>query len=120
MRLVLLIIVVIAVSTMVSFFLMPLVEEDRYYGSDEPILPISFAHGDHSSVTCTTCHHDFVDNTGPGVCMNCHVTNKEVSHLLEEQVHGLCMGCHVELSAQHEKSGPVRQCTACHTLEDEP
>lgn len=120
MKFVLAVVIVVAVTTAVLLPLAPTFQEDHYYGSRESILPMSFAHGDHTTVTCITCHHDFVDETGPGLCMNCHVTHEEVSDLLEEQFHGLCMGCHVDLSAQHEKAGPVRQCLACHTLEDEP
>ncbi len=95
-------------------------KEDNYYGSPSPILPMAFAHADHRSVTCVDCHHNFTDGSGIGTCVHCHVTDEELFSQLENQFHDLCRGCHVELSSQHEASGPVRQCLQCHHLEDVP
>ena len=44
---------------------------DYHYGSLEPILPMNFAHLDHANENCVLCHHNYVDDTGGGLCMNC-------------------------------------------------
>jgi hypothetical protein len=85
-----------------------------YYGSPEPILPMSFAHTDHGGINCAHCHHNFTDGSGGGLCMNCHVTNEKLWPVLERQFHDLCRGCHSEKAARGEKGGPPRQCIACH------
>ncbi|MDJ0926716.1 MAG: cytochrome c3 family protein [Gammaproteobacteria bacterium] len=93
---------------------------DHHWGSPQPILPMTFAHADHGAENCTTCHHDYIDDTGPGTCMNCHVTDAEVSPLLREQFHDLCMGCHVETRGEGEVAGPPRRCIDCHLGDDLP
>ena len=81
------------------------------------LLPMTFAHADHAKEQCVTCHHNYQDNTGQGLCIICHQTNEEISYLIEEQFHDLCMGCHTEKVHKKEKSGPMRHCAACHTKE---
>lgn len=95
-------------------------KKDRYYGSPEPILPMSFAHIDHASEQCVECHHNYADDTGAGLCMNCHVTDEELWPVLEAQYHDLCMGCHIRKSAQGEDGGPPRQCKLCHAVDSLP
>lgn len=91
-----------------------------HYDSPERILPMTFAHVDHATVSCIDCHHNYVDDTGIEPCMFCHVTNSEVRLLLEEQFHTLCRGCHEDLAATGEAGGPPRQCIACHLADRLP
>ena len=93
---------------------------DFYYGSPEPILPMNFAHLDHVGENCVVCHHNYADDTGGGLCMNCHVTDPQVWPLLERQYHDLCRTCHAEKAAQGIDGGPPRECMACHTGDDLP
>lgn len=93
---------------------------DHYYESPSPILPMSFAHADHITENCILCHHNYVDDTGGGLCMNCHVTDASVWPLLEEQFHGLCRGCHEDKAALGEAGGPPRRCIDCHRGDDLP
>ncbi len=92
----------------------------HYFGSPEPILPMTFAHLDHTTVGCIDCHHNYVDDTGSEACMHCHVVNQEVWPLLEEQFHDLCRDCHIERATLGEDAGPARRCAGCHHLEDAP
>lgn len=92
----------------------------HYYESREPILPMNFAHLDHLGENCIVCHHNYVDDTGGGPCMNCHMLNDEVWPLLAEQYHDLCRTCHAEKAAQGIDGGPPRQCIACHMGDDLP
>lgn len=86
-----------------------------------PLLPMRFAHADHTGENCTTCHHNFVDEVGFGAdCLVCHTTDPSVAHRVEQQFHDLCRGCHLELAAMGEPGGPVRACRACHTGDDLP
>lgn len=93
---------------------------DHYYEAPTKILPMSFAHQDHVAVNCIDCHHNYVDDTGGGLCMNCHVTDPQVWPLLEHQFHDLCRGCHEDRAALGEEGGPPRQCVACHMGDDFP
>lgn len=98
----------------------PRIRRGRYFGSPEPILPMSFAHADHKTVNCIDCHHNYVDNTGHDKCMNCHVKRRQLFALLEVQFHTLCRSCHARLAEQGKPGGPVRQCLTCHQLESKP
>ena len=75
------------------------VTNDRYATAPEryepPLLPVSFAHRDHNNFNCVACHHNFADDTGIGLCFDCHKTEPTVAHLIEDQFHDLCRGCHV-------------------------
>ena len=85
-----------------------------------PLLPMTFAHDDHRSVNCITCHHNFVDTTGQGLCLDCHKTNVKVRLEIEPMFHTLCRDCHVQKHTAGEDAGPVRRCADCHTADDEP
>lgn len=87
---------------------------------DRPMLPVTFAHADHVTVNCVVCHHNFIDQTGSGLCFDCHKRESTVSALVETQFHDLCMGCHEARQAAGEDGGPTRQCDACHTADDAP
>ncbi|MEM1103417.1 MAG: cytochrome c3 family protein [Pseudomonadota bacterium] len=91
-----------------------LAQRDTYYGGTMAVLPMTFAHRDHVATKCVVCHHNFNDDTGAGLCINCHVTDTDVMGRLEEQFHDLCRSCHVEKHVQDEPSGPTRQCDGCH------
>ncbi len=84
------------------------------------MLAVSFAHADHVDQTCTSCHHNYIDDTGMGMCLDCHKTDPEVAPLIEEQFHTLCMGCHVDEHTQGLESGPTRSCIACHVPDPHP
>ena len=93
---------------------------DYHYGSPVRILPMTFAHMDHVTVSCVECHHNYVDDTGNGPCMHCHVTDVTVAPLLEDQFHTLCRGCHEDHAGAGEAGGPPRQCAACHMVDQLP
>jgi hypothetical protein len=93
---------------------------DFYYEAPKKILPMNFAHLDHVQVNCVDCHHNYVDDTGGGLCMNCHVTDPQVWPLFEQQFHDLCRGCHEEKAALGEAGGPPRRCVACHMGDELP
>jgi hypothetical protein len=59
--------------------------------AERAMLPVTFAHLDHRSVT-----------------------------LIETQFHTLCRDCHVEKQAEGEDGGPTRRCLDCHTTDDAP
>jgi len=79
-----------------------------------PDLPLKFAHIDHAEEKCAECHHNYQDNTGHGLCLDCHFRDPELSFLMEQQFHDLCRGCHEEKHLQGEDSGPLRICGDCH------
>ncbi len=84
------------------------------------MLAVTFAHADHVEQNCVECHHNFVDDTGTGMCFDCHKTDPEVADLIEEQFHTLCRNCHIEKQAAGEAHGPTRQCLDCHVRDDKP
>ena len=85
-----------------------------------PLLPLTFAHIDHRTVNCVDCHHNYVDTTGQGLCLDCHKTDPAVAALIESQFHELCMDCHLERQKALEDGGPVRSCVECHTQDEAP
>lgn len=91
-----------------------------HFGSPQPILPMTFAHEDHVSESCIGCHHNYVDDSGAGLCMTCHVQHAELLQALELQFHDLCRGCHTDKARESLASGPPRRCVACHRLETRP
>lgn len=115
---------IVAAAGLVIIFGSPIAKEkpvlDYYYESPVPILPMSFAHADHSTENCIDCHHNYNDNTGGGPCMNCHTTNQDVWPLFERQFHDLCRSCHAEKAALGIEGGPPRHCIECHLGDDLP
>ena len=84
-------------------------------------LAMTFAHQDHSTQQCVSCHHNYQDNSGNGLCLECHLTNPALEFALREQFHDLCIGCHINEALDEEGiSGPVRSCTACHLRDERP
>jgi len=92
----------------------------KRYNSPEPILPMTFAHQAHGTVNCLVCHHNFVDDTGKGMCMTCHTGDKDLWPRLESQFHGLCRSCHAKKAAEDIEGGPPGKCVACHLEDDLP
>ena len=85
------------------------------------MLPVTFAHADHTHETCVTCHHNYIDDTGSGLCFHCHKTDPEVAPIIEQQFHDFCRGCHIDkLVVDKDFHGPIRICKDCHTAESEP
>lgn len=84
------------------------------------LLAVYFAHADHVDQSCISCHHNYVDDTGMGMCFDCHKTDPEVKDIIEEQFHELCMGCHLDEQAQGLEYGPTRQCIECHIPDEKP
>ena len=85
-----------------------------------PLLPMTFGHADHHTVDCIACHHNFTDDSGAGVCIDCHKQTAELAPMIEEQFHQLCRDCHARLSMDGEPSGPLRACEGCHLPDSMP
>ena len=90
------------------------------HAAQSVVLPMTFAHADHRRQQCVTCHHNYQDDTGHGLCIDCHRSDPEISSLLREQFHELCMGCHTDTRLKSEHSGPLRSCAHCHTEDNRP
>ena len=88
--------------------------------ADAPLLPMNFAHKDHTAENCIVCHHNFVDDTGQQLCIDCHKRHAEVGLLIEEQFHTLCRSCHVERQREGKDAGPTRSCIDCHQQDPFP
>ena len=87
---------------------------------NSPRLPLTFAHADHAKQQCVACHHNYQDDTGQGLCLDCHRSEPEIAFKMRTQFHNLCMGCHTEKWGEGEDSGPLRSCKACHTVDSQP
>ena len=82
-----------------------------------PIDSAGFLHKNHATVTCVTCHHNFLDHTGKENCLNCHkrVSTDETMRI-DRMFHAFCGECHRRESRIGEgKSGPIDDCAGCHT-----
>jgi len=88
--------------------------------SSAPLLPVTFAHSRHAAESCAICHHNFVDQTGLGLCFDCHKHDPTVASRMEFQFHELCWGCHVERQQEGEVHGPTRACNGCHEADEDP
>lgn len=82
-----------------------------------PVLPLSFAHQDHMDTGCVTCHHNFTDATGQGLCIDCHKTTPAIAGDIQTMFHEFCRDCHVERQREGLDTGPTRACAACHEAE---
>lgn len=87
---------------------------------DGLMLAVNFAHADHVDQTCISCHHNYVDDTGIGMCFDCHKSDPEVAHLMEAQFHDLCRTCHIDQQLAGKAHGPTRACVACHVPDERP
>ena len=80
-----------------------------------PTLPVFFPHEKHTTVNCIACHHNFVDKTGIGSCLDCHRRpHPDLTRSAEATFHTFCRDCHTELAHTSAKHGPTRSCSACH------
>lgn len=84
----------------------------------KPLLPVAFDHNDHSNENCTECHHNFVDDTGEGICYVCHKNDETLALDMQDAFHDFCRGCHIEKRLADEDGGPLRRCSQCHNSED--
>ncbi|MEM1436317.1 MAG: cytochrome c3 family protein [Pseudomonadota bacterium] len=87
---------------------------------DRQLMAAAFAHRDHIQEPCTACHHEFLDDSGPGQCFDCHARHPQTAALVATQFHELCRGCHLERQTAGQDAGPVRRCRDCHHAEEEP
>ena len=81
------------------------------------LVAVHFPHEKHTKVACVACHHNFVDKTGLGSCLDCHRSNRaDLTASAEATFHVFCRGCHTQLAATHagEAHGPTRGCSECH------
>jgi class III cytochrome C family protein len=80
-----------------------------------PTLPVYFPHERHTTVNCVTCHHNFIDKTGIGSCLDCHRQRRpDLIRSGEATFHTFCRDCHTGLAQTTIKHGPTRSCAACH------
>ena len=85
-----------------------------------PMLALSFAHLDHQEVNCIVCHHNFVDQTGDGLCFDCHKRDPQIAPAIETMFHDLCRDCHVQRQHDDLEGGPPRACFSCHEGDTAP
>jgi hypothetical protein len=81
------------------------------------LVAVHFPHEKHTKVSCVTCHHNFIDKTGLGSCLDCHRSNRaDLTASAEATFHVFCRGCHTQLAETHagEAHGPTRACSDCH------
>ena len=79
------------------------------------LLPLYFPHEKHTTVDCVTCHHNFIDKTGVGSCLECHRSSQpNLTQSAEATFHTFCRTCHAELAQTTAKHGPTRACSTCH------
>jgi Class III cytochrome C family len=79
-------------------------------------IAVIFPHDLHTSVSCVTCHHNYVDHTGTTACIECHRSARsDLLRCSESEFHTFCRGCHTQLSLDGQpKHGPTRSCAGCH------
>ena len=79
------------------------------------LLPVYFPHEKHTTVDCVTCHHNFIDKTGVGSCLECHRSSQpDLTQSAEATFHTFCRTCHTDLAQTTDKHGPTRACSTCH------
>jgi len=78
-------------------------------------LALDFPHDKHRAVSCTQCHHDFIDRSGEGSCVSCHRSGRaDLRAGAEARFHDFCLGCHRDPPAYLTRHGPVTGCDTCH------
>ncbi|MGE0280809.1 MAG: cytochrome c3 family protein [Rhizobiaceae bacterium] len=111
------VVIALAVACMAIVYSAP-VSQARLAGlRTTPIDSAGFLHAKHATVTCVTCHHNFLDDTGKENCLNCHkrVSTSETMRI-DRMFHAFCGECHRRESRTGErKSGPIDDCSGCHT-----
>lgn len=78
-------------------------------------IAVNLPHDLHTSVSCVTCHHNYVDHTGTTACVECHRSSRtDLGRSSEQTFHTFCRDCHAQLALDGHKHGPTRSCAACH------
>jgi DMSO/TMAO reductase YedYZ heme-binding membrane subunit len=78
-------------------------------------IPLDFPHGKHGMVNCLTCHHNYADGRGWGLCVQCHRGGRaDLKEGVEARFHAFCLECHRHPQATLKRHGPVAGCSACH------
>lgn len=80
-----------------------------------PIDHARFLHADHAGLSCTGCHHNFVDQSGNENCLTCHkrISVSETMRI-DRLFHAFCSDCHRMDMREGRKSGPADDCNGCH------
>ena len=93
----------------------PLVEARMAALKGAPATLRMFDHASHTTVGCTTCHHNFVDRSGFENCVPCHQTaSTDEWNRIDRTFHAFCTGCHAERRMSGGPSGPIQSCDGCH------
>ena len=79
------------------------------------MIAVTFEHADHKGTGCVECHHNYVDQSGGGSCYNCHKNTADIAGDIEKMFHDFCFDCHVSTRMDEEESGPMRECSGCHS-----
>ena len=80
-----------------------------------PIDHAGFLHADHTKVTCVTCHHNFVDETGKENCLPCHKRlGRSETMRVDRMFHAFCGECHRDDKRAGRATGPIDDCMGCH------
>lgn len=78
-------------------------------------LLVDFPHDKHRAVSCTRCHHDYLDRSGEDSCVSCHRSGRTAIQVgVEARFHDFCLGCHRDPPAYLSGHGPVTGCDPCH------
>ena len=109
----------VLVLCLVAYGVMVGLSSDAYLATRDragiaPTLPLKFAHVAHAEQQCVECRHNYEDDTGQGLCIDCHYRDPELAALMHDQFHDLCRGCHLEKALSQEDHGPLRHCEDCH------
>jgi predicted CXXCH cytochrome family protein len=87
---------------------------EPFLGRSERLL-VDFPHDKHRAVSCTRCHHDYLDRSGEGSCVSCHRSGRAAIRIgVEARFHDFCLGCHRDPPAYLAGQGPVTGCETCH------
>ena len=79
------------------------------------VIAVNLPHEKHTSVNCVVCHHNYVDHTGTGACIDCHRSGRaDLTRSSEATFHTFCRDCHSQLAVQASPHGPTRACRECH------
>lgn len=87
---------------------------EPFLGRSERLL-VDFPHDKHRAVSCTRCHHDYLDRSGEDSCVSCHRSGRAAIRVgVEARFHDFCLGCHRDPPAYLTGQGPLTGCDPCH------
>ena len=82
---------------------------------------VTFNHGPHADLTCTSCHHMFEGYGEITACRECHSERGDREDTMGyywawhgKDVTGSCLGCHKALAEEGNEVVPVRCSGGCH------